>query len=108
MDPKVAMVQLRSYLDVVLHPPYDAAKIMVAIAGGIRLLAGVKAMSGMEKKAMLLSTIKEVLGRADIPESMRSALIDLVDGIGDSVIDGMVSFGQDMKTFAKGWRCCGA
>lgn len=92
---------LTKYLELVMHPPYDSAKILSALAGGIRLLARVTTMSGVEKKALLLQTIKDVLYEIDISLDLRDKLIVMVDLLGGSAIDEMVQFGQDMKTFAK-------
>jgi len=97
----IARVQLQKFMIITLHPPYDAAKIFAALAGGIKILATVKALSGAEKKSLLLETLKDAIGGADLPIDLINNLTDLIDGIGDPAIDWLVQFGQDMTTFAK-------
>lgn len=103
--PSTEYTVLKKYITLCFQKPYTTTKIIALIANGVRYSAQFKAISGSEKKSLVLSVIRDVIMESDINEYERSDLILVVDTLGDVAIDELVAFGKDMVTFMNR-KCC--
>jgi hypothetical protein len=101
-------MDLKHFLNIKFQKPYTRDKVVSLIASGVYYLAKVHSVPNEEKKVLLLNTLKEVIGETDLDDYEKNMLVNLVDMIGDSVIENLLVFGKDAKTFLKNKcaRCC--
>lgn len=92
---------LRHYLELKFQRPYTRERIIQLIAAGVLYLAKVTSLPNEEKKPQLLATIREIIMDSDLEDYKKDMLVDIVDAVGDSIIENLISFGKDMKTFVK-------
>ena len=102
--------ELLHYLGLKLQRPFSAPNIVMLVASGIKFLGKVNAMSGSEKKALVLYAVRKTVMTSSFITNKEEVLF-LVDTIGDGLVEHLVEFALDTKTFAsfkKGKMfCCG-
>ena len=101
--------QLLSHVKLLLHRPYNAAKVITLVAAGVKFAEQFTQLNGPQKKDLVIRAIRDCISsNVELTEDERAALITILDTVGDSAIDTLVEFGKDAKTFIKD-RCasCG-
>lgn len=101
-------MDLKHFLTIKFQKPYTKEKIISLIASGVLYLARIHSIPREEKKVLLLNTLKELINEADLDDYEKNTLITLIDTVGDSVIENLIIFGKDAKTFIKSkcLKCC--
>jgi len=90
------------YLTLKLQPPFSAMKITMLIASGIKYMAQIKSLSGVQKKNLVLHAVREAIQNSPhISDEEKAEIIVLVDTFGDVTIDKLVEFAEDAYTFIK-------
>lgn len=97
---------LKAFLYLRFQKPHTREKIVSMLTEGVLYLAKVKSLPSEEKKAVLLRTIKELIEETDLPQYSKDMLVEVVDVLGDSVVEGLVRLGKDFVSFAKR-KCSG-
>lgn len=99
------MAELKHYLSIKFQKPYTRDKIITLITDGVLYLAKIHSIPNHEKKPLLLKTIKELIDETDLPDYSKRLLCDLVDNIGDTLIESLIKLGKDTISFVKS-KCC--
>lgn len=103
--------EMVQFLKIKLQKPFNAAKIVMLIAHGIKFLAEVKTLTGPEKKDLVLHALRQcVLESTYIGDSEKPEIIMVIDLLGSSLVDTLVEFALDAYTFMrkkvrKSWCC---
>jgi hypothetical protein len=102
--------ELLHYLGLKLQRPFTAPNIVMLVASGIKFLGKVKAMTGSEKKALVLYAVRRTVLTSSFITDKENVLF-LIDTLGDGLVENLVEFALDSKTFAafkEGlFSCCG-
>jgi hypothetical protein len=89
-----------------LHPSFNASKITMLIATGIKYLAKVKGLSGLEKKKLVIYGVKDVILKSEsISVSDKAHYTILVDMVGNTAIDVLVDFAKNAYIYVDD-NCC--
>lgn len=94
-----------------LQKPYVPSKITMLVAESVKFLGKVRQLAGAEKKEFALSAVKKAISDSlNLLEDEKNAAIELIDRYADQMIDLLVEFAEDTKTFihrkTRGLRCC--
>jgi hypothetical protein len=81
--------------------PYTRDKIISLITYGVLYLAKVDSLPNEEKKPLLLATIKDVINGTDLDAYQKELMIDIIDTIGDSIVESLIILGKDTVAFVK-------
>lgn len=96
------------YLSLKLQRPFTVPNIVMLVASGVKFLGKVNAMSGPEKKAVVLYAVRKVILSSSFIKD-KEEVLDLVDTFGDTLVENLVLFGLDNVTFKEPrnlFSCC--
>lgn len=83
-----------------LQKPYVPSKITMLIASAVKFLGKIRQLAGVEKKEFALSAVRKAISDSlNLVEEEKNAAIDLIDRYADQMIDLLVEFAEDTKTF---------
>lgn len=99
MEP--SSLDLRHFLETRFQKPYTKEKIVSLFAVGVIYLAKVNDLPNEEKKPLLLNTIRDLIEMTDLDQYQKDLLKDIVDSIGDMLIEQLIILGKDAVTFIK-------
>jgi endonuclease III-like uncharacterized protein len=96
-DAKVSLVTL---LKLKLQRPFTSSKITMLIANAIRFIGQYKSFSNAEKKDIVLHAVKDAVSESlNIDEDTKATHLDMIDSIGNEIVNTLVAFANDNKTF---------
>lgn len=92
---------LKHYLQLKFQKPYTPERIVSLVTAGVVYLARLRTLEGPEKKALLLKVVREIIEGSELEDYRKDMLLDIIDTVGDSMIESLVLLGKDMVAFAK-------
>lgn len=95
-------MNLLKSLMIQLQRPISPAKVVELLATAVKLLQPIKDLTGHEKRDLAIKAVTHVISRtAAISEEDAQYLNLLLETVGETIINTLVDFGKDVKTFAK-------
>lgn len=96
--------QLFDLIKTTLNTKSGPDKVVQLLFTGFDFLAQVKTMTGLEKKALLVRTIRRAITESDLPDHVVTSMLTVLDNLGDEIINSLATAVK--RVMNKGCKFC--